>query len=155
MDRRIRQDDGYRHRPGCAGSGMPLMTVDATPAGARTPRRWSASVDSNRGPHPYRGALSPPEQQQNTPPRRYRMKKITDAASSAPMATLKSRKARSDRRTRCKAAPKASQGKQLGRVARKNTSPRAADWPSALPAPSWRKVAPALARTNHDFGLTH
>ncbi len=91
----------------------------------------------------------------SAPPRRYQMNKMTDPASRAPIATLKRRKARSDRRTRCMTAPKASQGKQLGRQARKNKSPRAADCPSGLPAPSCKKVAAALAHTSHDFGLTH
>ncbi len=36
-----------------------------------------------------------------------------------------------------------------------NVRPKAADWASALLAPSARKVAAALAHTSHDFGLIH
>jgi hypothetical protein len=71
------------------------------------------------------------------------------------MAPLKMRRARSEQRKRCKTAPKASQGKQLGRDASTKTSPKVADWPRALPAPASRKVAVALAQTSHDFGLIH
>src|SRR5258705_13468020 len=87
--------------------------------------------------------------------RSYQKIRSTDAARSAPIVMLKIRRARSPRRTRCRTAPNASQGRQLGSDARTNVTPKAADWVSALLAPSWRKVAAALAHTTQDFGLIH
>src|ERR1700687_3170589 len=83
------------------------------------------------------------------------MIRITDAARRTPMAILKTRWARSERSQRCKTAPKASQGRQLGTAATTNVRAKATDCPRALPARWSRKVAAALVHTSHDFGLTH
>ncbi len=58
---------------------------------------------------------------------RYRTNSRTEAARSAAIMPLKSRKARGERSARCMAAPKASHGRQLGRQAARNTRPSAAD----------------------------
>ena len=58
---------------------------------------------------------------------------MSEAARSAPIATLKTRNARSDRSARWSAA----------------------DWASAPLDPSWRNAPAALAQISHDFGLIH
>src|SRR5262249_46330354 len=90
-------------------------------------RAWARGRPTNaRG-----GPRSPPARHTG----RYQMKRITEAARSAPIVTLKIRIARSEARKRWTTAPKASHGKQLGRDASTKVRPKATDWPKALPAP--------------------
>jgi hypothetical protein len=52
------------------------------------------------------------------------MNKMTEPASSAPIAMLKMHAARSPWSSRCTPAPNASQTKQLGKAARINSRPK-------------------------------